>query len=74
MLEDPALTGPRWLTWFDKLPADVQAELNQLKAAFRGGLVTGGKRRFSTVIVKHLTEQGLSTVGWNGVEAWLDRD
>jgi hypothetical protein len=73
-MADPALAVPRWQTWFDKMPPDVQEELNQLKAAFRAGVVQGGKRRFAGVIVKHLTDQGLSTVGWNGVEAWLDRD
>lgn len=68
----------RFETWFDKLPADVQAELNQAKLSFlRGEIVDAHGRmptsRFAEMMSAELAEREIANVGRQGIENWLRR-
>lgn len=56
------------------LPDDIKAELNQIKDAYRSGVMQRARRPVAVTISRHLRERGISTVGPEGVENWLTRD
>lgn len=74
VLGDDALKSSKAATWFDALPEDIQGELDQIKAAFKAGVVPRGRKTLARTISKHLNERGLSKIGHNGVDVWLAKD
>jgi hypothetical protein len=65
-------------TWFDKLPPDVQAELNEAKLSFlRGEIVDQFGRmpfsRFAEMLSAELAEREIANIGRQGIENWLKR-
>lgn len=65
-------------TWFDKLPAAVQAELTEAKTSFlRGEIVDKRGRmpisRFAELLSAEMAEREIATVGRQGIENWLKR-
>lgn len=60
--------GPR--TWFDKLPADLADEVNQIREDWRGGSVAVTRWHLARLIVRHLAERGVST-SQLAVDRWL---
>jgi hypothetical protein len=65
-------------TWFDKLPAEAKAELNEAKASFlRGEIVDRDGRmpmsRFAELLSAEMAEREIASVGRQGIENWLKR-
>lgn len=65
-------------TWFDRLAAEQQAELNEAKMSFfRGEIVDANGRmpisRFAEMLSAEMAERGIASVGRQGIENWLKR-
>jgi len=65
-------------TWFDKLPAEIQAELHETKLSYlRGEIIDKRGRmpvsRFAELLSAELSERKIVTVGRQGIENWLKR-
>lgn len=58
-------------TWFTRLPAEVRAELDALKAQWRAGELAIQKRPLARAIIDTMRERGYQTAGLQGVEDWL---
>jgi len=63
--------GPRG--WFDKLPAERQAELNAIADEFYAGKLQGNKTAVAASIHKIYTAHGLISVGRPEVLKWLSQ-
>ena len=68
----------RQKTWFDKVPADVQAELDEAKLSFlRGEIIDQRGRmpvsRFAEMLSAELAEREIANIGRQGIENWLKR-
>ena len=61
----------RTLPWYERLPADKRAELEELKREHRAGLLPGTRYGLAATISEELRLRGLSDVGIQGVSAWL---
>lgn len=59
--------------WIDTLPGDTRAELEEIKAQYRGGLIQTPRRTLAKAISSQLRDRGISRIGFPGVEAWLQR-
>lgn len=57
--------------WQDKLPSDVRAELEALKARFVAGEIKGTKSGMAKAISGTLARRGIITIGPQGVLKWL---
>jgi hypothetical protein len=62
------------LPWFAKLPADVLAELEQIRANWESGATGLKKRAMARAIVAEMQSRRLPICGVQGVEGWLDRE
>ena len=61
----------RTLPWYERLPADVLAELEEVKREHRAGKLQGTRVALAICISEQLRLRGLSEVGMQGVSAWL---
>ena len=61
----------RMLAWHERIPAEVLAELEQVKREHRAGKLQGTRYGLATTISEQLRLRGLSDVGIQGVSAWL---
>ena len=61
----------RTLPWYERLPADVLAELEEVKREHRAGKLQGTRVALAICISEQLRLRGLSEVGLQGVSAWL---
>jgi len=61
----------RTLPWHERIPADVLAELEQVKREHRAGKLPGTRVALAMTISEQLRLRGLSEVGLQGVSAWL---
>jgi hypothetical protein len=61
----------RTLPWHERIPAEVLAELEQLKREHRAGKLLGTRYGLAVTISEQLRLRGLSDVGIQGVSAWL---
>lgn len=61
----------RTLPWHERIPADVLAELEQVKREHRAGTLPGTRYGLAATISEQLRLRGLSDVGIQGVSAWL---
>lgn len=61
----------RTLPWHERLPADVLAELEEVKREHRAGKLQGTRVALAITISEQLRLRGLSEVGMQGVSAWL---
>jgi len=61
----------RTLPWHERIPADVLAELEQVKREHRAGTLPGTRVALAITISEQLRLRGLSDVGLQGVSAWL---
>lgn len=59
------------LPWYERLPADKRAELEELKREHRAGLLPGTRYGLAATISEELRVRGLVNVGIQGVSAWL---
>lgn len=75
-VKDRAAAMPRRNpTWFDRLEAPAQAELNEAKLAYlRGDLGRLSMSRFATILSAELAERKICQVGRQGIETWLKRN
>lgn len=62
---------PGFKTWFDRMPADQQAELAAVKASFDP--TRHQKRAFALAIMEAARERGWETGGVQAVLAWLNK-
>ena len=61
----------RTLPWHERLPADVLAELEEVKREHRAGKLQGTRVALAICISEQLRLRNLSEVGMQGVSAWL---
>lgn len=62
------------LSWHEKLAPEHREEVEAVKAAWRAGKIGTAKRTAARIISEKLRERGISTIGVQGVETWLERD
>jgi hypothetical protein len=62
------------LPWYRLLPADVVAELEQLRVDWESGKTGLQKRAMARAIRAEMQSRGLPVCGIQGVEGWLDRE
>ena len=60
---------PGFRTWYERLPADAQAELSAVREAFNPN--THQTRAYALAIMEAATERGWETGGVQAVIAWL---
>lgn len=59
--------------WHERVPADVLEELKSLRAEWHSGAFDAGAKTLATAISRRLREDNISTIGHQGVLAWLKR-
>lgn len=62
---------PGFKSWFDRLPADAQAELLVVKQSFDPRVHQ--KNAYANAIIQSCNERGWQTSGRQGVIDWLER-
>lgn len=62
---------PGFRTWFERLPADAQAELSAVREAFNPN--THQTRAYALAILEAAKERGWETGGVQAVIAWLKK-
>lgn len=62
------------IPWHRRIAAEHEREVGELKAAWRAGKITFPLRTYARAISKHLRERGISTIGEQGVQSWLQKD
>jgi len=62
---------PGFKTWFDRLPADAQAELSAVREAFNPN--THQTRAYALAILEAAKERNWETGGVQAVIAWLKK-
>jgi hypothetical protein len=67
-----AQKGP--MGWFHKLPANLQAELLDVRERFRAGKIAGNKTSVAKSIHAALKARGLITAAYTEVLRWLRAD
>jgi hypothetical protein len=63
---------PGFVAWHCKLPPDVLAELESLRARWANGEIAIQKRALARAIIETCRERGLHVSGVQGVEHWLN--
>lgn len=63
----------RMSPWYEALPANVLAELEEVRAAFWRGEMGPSKYGVARAISAELRSRQISEVGFQGVLAWLQR-
>lgn len=58
-------------TWFDRLPASSQAELNEVKVAWLAGEYCETITSFSNRLREHCLAAGLDVASPKGIREWL---
>lgn len=71
VLSRARVSKPGTKTWFDRLPAETQAELDAVKQAFNP--VVHQKRSYAKAIMEAAAERGWEVAGIQGVIAWLNK-
>lgn len=61
---------PGFQSWFERLPAEAQAELDVVRHAFNP--ITHQKKAYARAIIEAAKERGWETAGIQGVVAWLN--
>jgi hypothetical protein len=62
--------SPGFGTWFERLPAEAQAELEAVRASF--DRAKHQKSAFARAIIEAANERGWKTSGLQGVIQWLN--
>jgi hypothetical protein len=57
--------------WYERVDPEHQAELAELKAAWKSGQLNVPRNTAARHIAAHLYERGIATVGAQGVNEWL---
>jgi len=57
--------------WYERVAPEHQAELEELKAAWKSGELKVPRNTAARFIAAQLHERGISTVGTQGVNEWL---
>jgi hypothetical protein len=68
-LAQDSTPGPS--TWFTRLPAEVQQELDALKKRWLAGEIPVQKRPLARAVIDTVRARGHATAGLQGVEDWL---
>jgi len=71
VLEKVKATPPRHKTWFDRLDASHQSELADIRRGWQAGDIKSSAVKLASHISTTLREDGISTVGIQGVLQWL---
>lgn len=64
---------PGFRTWFDRLPPEVQGELDAIRQQWQAGQTGHQKRALARAIVAEMQARELPVSGVQGVEHWLGR-
>ena len=58
--------------WHLRIPAERLVELEEIRRQYLAGELDTPKRTLARAISESLNEEGISTVGFQGVETWLN--
>ena len=72
VLGSVANKSPGGLTWFDRLPAEAQAELNAVRASFDQAVHQ--KRAFARAVIAAAEKRGWKIAQEKQVIAWLGHE
>ena len=64
---------PGFLPWYERLPDDLRAELDAIRAQFHAGAIASQKRSLATAIAEVVAERGHPKPGEQAVIAWLSK-
>lgn len=59
--------------WYERVAPEHQAELKELRAAWKSGKLKVRRNTAARFIAAQLHERGISTVGTQGVNEWLGK-
>jgi hypothetical protein len=59
--------------WYERVAPEHQAELEELRAAWKSGKLKVRRNTAARIIAAHLHERGIATVGTQGVCEWLGK-
>lgn len=59
--------------WHERLPADARAEVDEVKRAWLAGKLGAQMRPVALLVAKYLADNGICTIGEQGVIAWLKK-
>lgn len=57
--------------WYQRIDADVLAELDQIRSDWHAGKIPTGAKTLARTIAIRLRQDGIATIGEQGVLAWL---
>ena len=60
--------------WYRRLPADVVAELEQIRVDWESGRTGLQKRAMARAIMSEMQDRNRPVCGLQGVAGWLDRE
>jgi hypothetical protein len=60
--------------WYERVAPEHQATLAEIRRAYKAGELGPGKKPVAKGIARYLNDHGISTVGYNGVENWLEQE
>lgn len=58
--------------WYETLPADLKAEVDDIKAAWKAGKIQASKTGLSASLSRALEERGVK-IGYLGIARWLEK-
>jgi hypothetical protein len=59
--------------WYERVAPEHLAELAELKAAWQSGALKVPRNTAARLIAAQLHERGISTIGTQGVNEWLEK-
>lgn len=68
-----AIPKPQSQRWYSRVSPEHAEVLKQIEAAFLAGEFGTKKKPAFVAISKYLNEQGITTVGHQGVREWLEK-
>ncbi len=68
-----AIPKPQSMRWHDRVDPSHLETLRQIEAAFLAGEFGTKKKPAFVAIAKYLNDQGITTVGHQGIREWLEK-
>jgi hypothetical protein len=68
-----AMPKPQSMRWFHRVSPEHAKTLAEISAAFTAGEFGTKKKPAFVAIAKYLNDQGITTVGHQGIREWLEK-
>ena len=60
-------------TWYERLAPEHRAELDAIKAEWKAGKLGSRRKTLARALAANMRSRGISSVGEQGVIAWLEK-